>query len=99
MTVCYAFVIGAAFFLGVWGFVLSRNGVRAFSPRALPVVFRLLNEFGIKVGFGWAFGVTLCAVFFEQLSRKLGPGVLAGWLLGRYRQPRCEERIFMLIRL
>ena len=99
MAVCYLLVIGAAFFLSVWLFVLARNGVRGFEPEAFRLVFRLMDQFGMQTGFSWAVGVTLVATFFGQLSRKLGPGVLTGWLLGRYRQPRGEERIFMFLDL
>ncbi|MBS1724398.1 MAG: adenylate/guanylate cyclase domain-containing protein [Armatimonadetes bacterium] len=35
--------------------------------------------------------------FVLQISRMLGPGVLSKWLLGQYRNPRQERRVFMFI--
>jgi adenylate cyclase len=36
-------------------------------------------------------------VFFRQLDRLFGPGVLLRYLLGRYHRPRREARIFMFL--
>jgi len=38
-------------------------------------------------------------VFFRQLDRILGPGVLLSYLLGRYHRPHREARIFMFLDL
>ncbi len=38
-------------------------------------------------------------VFFRQLDRLLGPGVLLRYLLGRYHRPRRERRIFLFLDL
>ena len=38
-------------------------------------------------------------VFFRQLDRILGPGVLVSYLLGRYHRPDRESRIFMFLDL
>ena len=38
-------------------------------------------------------------VFFRQLDRILGPGVLLSYLLGRYHRPHREARIFMFLHL
>jgi len=38
-------------------------------------------------------------LFFIQLDRLLGPGVLLGYLTGRYHRPRQELRIFMFLDL
>jgi adenylate cyclase len=46
-----------------------------------------------------AFGVIAFLLFFVQLDRLLGPGVLLGYLTGRYHRPRREERIFMFLDL
>ena len=37
--------------------------------------------------------------FINQVNRKYGPGVLVPLLLGRYREPKEEERIFMFMDL
>ena len=38
-------------------------------------------------------------IFFRQLDRLLGPGVLIRVLLGRYHRPRREHRVFMFLDL
>lgn len=45
------------------------------------------------------FGVIAFLLFFAQLDRLLGPGVLVGYLSGRYHHPRREYRIFMFLDL
>lgn len=44
-------------------------------------------------------GASFLATFTLSLSRKLGPGVLVGWILGRYRQPIEERRVVMFLDL
>lgn len=51
----------------------------------------------LKVGIG--FVLYLIIVFFRQLDRLLGPGVLLRYMLGRYHRPRREARIFMFLDL
>ena len=43
--------------------------------------------------------MTLVITFITQVNKKYGPGVLMPLLLGKYRQPREEERIFMFMDL
>lgn len=43
--------------------------------------------------------MTLFISFINQVNRKYGPGVLVPILLGRYRNPREEERIFLFMDL
>lgn len=38
-------------------------------------------------------------VSVEQVSRKLGPGVMRNWITGKYHRPREEERVFMFLDL
>jgi adenylate cyclase len=45
------------------------------------------------------FFMTLVISFINQVNRKYGPGVLVPLLLGRYRHPREEEKIFMFMDL
>ena len=46
-----------------------------------------------------SFGLYLIIVFFRQLDRLLGPGVLLSYFLGRYHRPHRESRIFMFLDL
>ncbi|RRB02045.1 adenylate/guanylate cyclase domain-containing protein [Larkinella rosea] len=45
------------------------------------------------------FFMTLIISFINQINKKYGPGVLLPLLLGRYRNPKEEERIFMFMDL
>ncbi len=44
-------------------------------------------------------GVIVFLLFFIRLDRLLGPGVLIGYMTGRYHRPRKEHRIFMFLDL
>ena len=44
-----------------------------------------------------SFGAAMVILFFFQLDRTLGPGVLKRLLVGGYRRPRPENRIFMFL--
>lgn len=43
--------------------------------------------------------VLLVYNFVLSIARKLGPGVLGNWILGRYHRPMQEDRIFMFLDL
>jgi adenylate cyclase len=45
------------------------------------------------------FFMTLVISFVNQVNKKYGPGILVPLLLGRYRNPKEEERIFMFMDL
>ena len=85
--------------LGLVRFVL-------FEKIILPALFRdrsPLNDESWKYIFiiflVWYFIMTLVITFVIQVNKKYGPGVLVPLLLGKYRQPREEERIFMFMDL
>ncbi len=44
-------------------------------------------------------GVILLSLFVLQVSQKFGQGVLVNYLMGRYHQPKEEQRIFMFLDL
>jgi adenylate cyclase len=44
-------------------------------------------------------GMVLVMSFIKQMNNKFGPGVLIPMLLGRFRKPRVEERIFLFMDL
>lgn len=62
-----------------------------------------LNEESWKYTFHvlliYYFFMTLVISFINQVNKKYGPGVLVPLLLGRYRSPKEEERIFMFMDL
>jgi len=45
------------------------------------------------------FVMTALINFINQVNKKYGPGIIVPLLLGRYREPREEERIFMFMDL
>lgn len=45
------------------------------------------------------FVMTLVISFINQINKKYGPGILIPLLLGRYRHPKEQERIFMFMDL
>jgi adenylate cyclase len=53
----------------------------------------------VAVGLLQALAVVAFLLFFVQLDRLLGPGVLLGYVTGRYHHPRREQRIFMFLDL
>jgi adenylate cyclase len=59
----------------------------------------ILVETRTAVGLLEALAVIAFLLFFVQLDRLLGPGVLVGYLTGRYHHPRRERRIFMFLDL
>jgi class 3 adenylate cyclase len=54
-------------------------------------------DFFRQLGAGFLMYVVI--VFFRQLDRLLGPGVLVRYLTGHYHRPRREARIFMFLDL
>lgn len=51
------------------------------------------------IGMVEGLGVIAFLLFFIQLDRLLGPGVLVGYVTGRYHRPRREQRVFMFLDL
>ena len=58
-------------------------------------IFRQERLIGMVEGLG----IIVFLLFFIQLDRLLGPGVLLGYVTGRYHRPRRELRIFMFLDL
>ncbi len=77
-----------------------------FDKLILPMVLKgrsPLNEESWKYTFFifllYYFIMTLVITFILQVNKKYGPGVLVPLLMGKYRQPKEEERIFMFMDL
>lgn len=45
----------------------------------------------------FAFFLAIASVIFLNVNDKYGPGVLSAYFLGKYHQPKQEERIFMFV--
>ena len=66
--------------------------------QALPTAFGVVSPRGEMLQvYGFVLVASVLASFFVSLGRKLGPGVLTGWMLGRYRQPIQERRVVMFL--
>ena len=72
-------------------FSLFKISAPALSEESWPLVFFLLGVY--------YFFMTLVISFVNQVNKKYGPGILIPLLLGRYRNPREEDRIFMFMDL
>jgi adenylate cyclase len=75
-----------------------------------PVVSPILNNSGVQWNDNsWKYlfylllvyysFMTLLISFINQVNKKYGPGILLPLLLGRYRDPKEEDRIFMFMDL
>ena len=60
---------------------------------------RAITEPALVAALFQMLGVIAFLLFFVQLDRLLGPGILLGYVTGRYHHPRREERIFMFLDL
>ena len=87
-TTIYFLIFILVMFLASWigGGSLNYAVDYTFSPIAIG---------NILVSFIGAF----IFVFFQQMDRKLGPGILLQYLTGKYFKPREEERIFIFMDL
>ncbi len=95
--------------------LLAKTATYVLVPTAVFLFFGLvfgirqglpLSEFwtqfsdpGLYVQVGSALVLYLVIIFFRQLDRLLGPGVLVRVLVGRYHRPRREHRVFMFLDL
>lgn len=61
--------------------------------------FGVMTEPGTILGLAEALAVIAFLLFFVQLDRLLGPGLLLGYVTGRYHRPRHEQRVFMFLDL
>jgi adenylate cyclase len=59
----------------------------------------LLTQWDFYLFLGMTLALYMTIIFFRQLDRLLGPGVLVRVLLGRYHRPQREHRVFMFVDL
>lgn len=84
----------------VVGIPLGAAGTAALSahgPDSLKAAFFAVRMVLRPEMVGIAFALMVCITFYFMLSKKLGPGVLKNWMLGRYYRPRQESRVFMFL--
>lgn len=67
---------------------------------AFAIAFRFASPVSEMLPvYGFVLFASFLATFLLSIGRKLGPGVLSGWILGRYRQPLKERRVVMFLDL
>jgi adenylate cyclase len=86
-------------YVGVLSFVFLGVGFVSGAIRGLRVADFVADLPDMFLMVGVAFVLYLVIIFFLQLDRLLGPGVLWGYLTGRYHRPRVESRVFMFVDL
>ena len=90
-TMAYVLLLTAI--LVVFGMIFGTIAINSGSGRSLL----MWPEFYLFLGTTLALYMVI--IFFRQLDRLLGPGVLVRVLLGRYRRPRREHRVFLFLDL
>lgn len=58
-----------------------------------------LRSADFRLQIGAAFLLYLVILFFRQVDRLLGPGILLRYVTGRYHRPKKERRVFMFLDL
>jgi adenylate cyclase len=90
-------LIGAMFFLKnvFWEYII----IPYFYEGPLPLSNTLMWHYYFKLLLIYTFVMSIAISFINLMNKKFGPGILIPMLLGRYRNPREEERIFMFMDL
>ncbi len=79
----------------VWEYII----VPGFYNDVSPVSNELAWHYYAYIVAVYTFPMGLVIGFINQMNKKFGPGVLVPLLLGKYRNPREENRIFMFMDL
>ena len=86
ITILLTIVVGAASWVTIYG-------NETFIEKLIHSKNRFASTFVYSVFF------TVLINFISQVNRKFGPGILLPMFLGKYHQPKVEERIFMFLDL
>lgn len=95
--VSFSLLLFLGFFFGILATMAVGQGVSMFDPRVLREVWLTFEHPIVRQGMLVAVGFLFFFIVVSHISRKLGPGVLVNWLLGRYYRPHAEELIFMFL--
>ena len=88
-----------------WFIVINITRLIGFALEAKFIdvdISRYTNTFFSNMGASstiYAIVMILIISFIKQMNNKFGPGILLPMLLGKYRKPSVEERIFMFMDL
>lgn len=91
----------AALYLGSLLLVFTSTSlvVGLLTGRPIEEFWEWLGSGNFAAAMAVGFALYILLIFFRQLDRLLGPGVLWRYLAGRYHRPRRENRIFMFLDL
>jgi adenylate cyclase len=97
-SIIYFFVlIGMISFIRyiLWELVITPH----FYEGEMPITNNLIWEYYFYILLVYTMFMAAVISFINQMNKKFGPGVLIPLLLGKYRHPKEEERIFMFMDL
>lgn len=89
LLISVVFVIVAVIFVKEGSFSSSLFG---------EAMDNLFSKNGLR-GMAYGYSLILVVTFGVELSRRIGSERIANWLLGRYRNPKEEQRVFLFIDL
>ncbi len=98
MKVIFSFIVFIALFALV-RFTLFEKLIKPFFPESGALFNEQFWKYWFYLFIIYNFVMILIITFINQVNKKYGPGVLIPLLLGRYRNPKEEERIFMFMDL
>ena len=97
VSASYLGILMISMVVTLWLSISIGNRTGLFSTATIAVVRSVFAQDYMPAAIGAAFAMMVAISFFVQISQKMGPGVLLNWILGRYYNPRQEERIFMFL--
>lgn len=95
----YLATIALSFAISLWLFIALKERVSPFDLEYLRAFFGVLGSPTVLAMLAAGFGLSLVIGGINQVSRKMGPGVLLSWITGRYHEPSEERRFFMFLDL
>lgn len=96
-AITIALTIAFLFFFGFTALRALEIHRGFFSKPVMEFDAFLVGRPEVQIAVVFCFIAVIVTSGIYQISRKMGPGVLRGWMMGRYHQPREEERIFMFL--
>jgi len=84
------------------GLIVSRIGLALQANFVEGSILKYNSTFYFNMGISFSiyiFVMIIVISFIKEMDDKFGPGIILPMLLGKYRKPRVEERIFLFIDL
>lgn len=94
----YVLVLGVSFVCGIASFVAFADRV-ALGPATWARAWEIFLSPPVQRPFQIALALMFFANLLVEVALKVGRGTFLAWVLGRYHQPREEDRVFMFLDL